>query len=247
MALALAKPPAKDLAAIAARSAAKYGQPPTQAAVLKTYANNQAGAAKPTALSAPPAITKAAVAERAQAKTGKAPTQKAVNATYAKDVARVKARPPKPPAKLAAPKGEIGGTLPSTDQTTYPGPGGPQDPAGASAYWNDFLTRLKAGETPAQIQESNAAKLGGTVFPGQGPEQNLSGKAYAAQVLQQYQGSPTLGNIDVSKSYDPKAWLAWLKKVGPAGYVGVNSGKRDDAEYARLLEAAKANVASTKG
>jgi hypothetical protein len=243
--MALPKPPAKELAAIAARAEAKTGKAPTQAAVLKTYANNQArtAALKPVPPKPPvnTALDKTAIADRGRAKTGKAPTQAAVDATYERNVARIKARPPKPPA--SAPTGAATGRLgPGMqgfgDMVSHPGAGGPQDTEGANAYWMDFLARLKAGETPAAIEESNVQRYGGTFWRGQGPEQNLSNKAYSAQVLQQYAGSPLLDNIDVSKTYSPKAFLAYLKKVGAAGYEGMGSGQRNDEEYARMLESA---------
>jgi len=247
--MALPKPPAKELAAIAARGAAVTGRAPSQASVLKTYANNQARAA---ALKAPPkppvntALDKTAIAARgAAAKGGKAQGQASVDKTYAKNAARIKARPPKAPVGVPAggPTGGIGpGMQGFGDRVSYPGAGGPADTEGANAYWMDFLARLKAGETPAAIEESNVRRLGGTLWRGQGPEQNLSNRAYSAQVLQQYAGSPLLDNIDVSKTYSPKAWLAYLKKVGAAGYEGMGSGQRNDEEYARMLESAGINA-----
>ncbi len=187
-----------------------------------------------TKIPKPPAKEAAAIEKRARA-AGFKPTAAAVAATYARNQARQTAAAGA--QSLAAPKGEIGRALPPP-----PGGGGDAVNGDANAYWNDFLARLKAGESPAAIEASNVQKFGGRIDPGQGPEQNLSGAAYAGQILQQYAGSPTLGNIDVQKSYSPKAWLAYLKKIGVKGYQGVNSGAPNPDEYRRALESGGVNA-----
>ena len=106
----------------------------------------------------------------------------------------------------------------------------------------------KAIETPgpstADIYRSVTGSEPGT------PEKSLTPQQYREQILNQFEGSPQLGKIDVSKGYAgemAQATLAHLLKIGPQGYVGVNSGKRDDREYASVLEGARRYAAEPTG
>lgn len=250
MPTALPRPPAAELEAIRARALAA-GKKPTQAAVLATYQRNQARAPKPPASSA---LDKTAIRARAMA-AGKRPTAAAVNATYGRNVARAKAAIAKKAgaARISAPEGGAQALPIAPREPTGGGLAGfaqaDDSPEFANAYWNDFLARLKGGETPKQIQESNAARFGGMVYPGQGPEQNLSGQDYSELVLTQYEGSDNLGNIDVLKGMSPegkKAWLAFLARKGPAAYAGLNLGKNNPGEWRKVIEQA-GSAAGLKG
>lgn len=82
------------------------------------------------------------------------------------------------------------------------------------------------------------------------PGQVLTPQQYREQVLNQFEGSPQLGKIDVSKGYSgelAQATLAHLLRIGPQGYVGINTGKRDDREYQSVLEGARRYAAEPTG
>lgn len=266
--MALPTPPSAELAAIRARAVAA-GFQPTQAAVLATYNRNQARAAAapapartatparsatPAAQAAPPRPSQAelnAVRSRAVA-AGKKPSDAAVMGTAIRNQARAAAAATKSAraTKIAAPPGELDGPF------SYGGPGLDEafayaqgndddgtrnDAVFQNAFWNDMIARLRAGESPREIQESNAARFGqvqGTnaaryaglaypVFRDQGPEQNLTAQEYLEFMLGQYEGSDQLGNYDVQRGMSDagkKAWLKFLATKGPSGYVGQNIG-----------------------
>jgi len=140
-------------------------------------------------------------------------------------------------AVIARAKAANGGKMPTTsainatvakNRLTAAATAAAKAPAASTAD----LYQTATGETPGAAEKA--------LTPGQ----------YNTQKLMQFEGSPQLGNIDVSKGYagdQAKAYVAWLKKVGPAGYVGVNSGKRDDREYASVLEGAQRYAAMPTG
>lgn len=106
----------------------------------------------------------------------------------------------------------------------------------ANAMWNELARRLRGGESVASAY---------TAVTGESPgraELVLSPEQYLTQKLNQFAGSPQLGNIDVSQGYAGSlaaATYQHLLSIGPQGYVGVNSGVRDDREYYSVLENAK--------
>jgi len=103
---------------------------------------------------------------------------------------------------------------------------------------------IEKGQSTADIYRSITGQEPGAA------EKSLSPQQYREQVLNQFAGSPQLGKIDVSKGYAgelAQATLAHLLKIGPQGYVGVNSGKRDDREYASVLEGARRYAAMPTG
>ncbi len=108
------------------------------------------------------------------------------------------------------------------------------------------LIAARAPDSPyAPVSRQLVDKYGGTIYPGQGPEENLTSKQYSELVLGQFAGNaPVLSSPNVA--YSRQAWYDYLLRVGPAGYVGVNSGVRDDAEYYRNLAIAKVNAATER-
>ena len=81
-------------------------------------------------------------------------------------------------------------------------------------------------------------------------ERSLTPQQYREQILNQFEGSPQLGNVDVSRGYagrQAQATLDHLLRIGPQGYVGVNSGQRDDREYASVLDGARRYAAMPTG
>jgi hypothetical protein len=182
------------------------------------------------------AAAREAIRQRAIA-AGKKPTTASINATFAKNKATKAAA-----AKVIAPQPVPTGTMNATaaagkaidDSVTSSG----------NAMWNGMAGAIKGGATPA------AAYKAATGMEPSATELKMPGDKYLAQNLMQFEGSPQLGAIDVSKGYagdQAKAYLAYLKKIGPAGYVGVNSGLRDDREYASVLAAAEQYAALPTG
>jgi hypothetical protein len=102
----------------------------------------------------------------------------------------------------------------------------------ANRLWNAMADALRGGETPASAYKRLTGEAPGAA------ELNLTSQQYLNQKLGQYPGSPSLGKIDVAVSWDPVSYLAWLKKVGPTGYVSVNSGRPDPGEWQRAVDAA---------
>lgn len=141
-------------------------------------------------------------------------------------------------------------------------------PDAINAHWNDVLKQLQSGTSLADILKSDAATYGGGT-PNGGPASVLTPQQYMEMVLGQYAGSPQLGGGDTFTGqnlggdkgpneiatyngpteythvgYDPRAWLNYLISKGPVGYVGLNSGKSDVAEWQRNVAQAMHNVAT---
>jgi hypothetical protein len=116
--------------------------------------------------------------------------------------------------------------------------------AAGNAMWNALAGRLAQGENTATAYQAVTGEKPGAA------ELNMAPGAYAAQKLNQVEGSPDLGHIDVAGGYAgdrARAQVAYLLKVGPEGYVGVNSGRRDDREYYSVLEGAQKAAAEPTG
>lgn len=111
---------------------------------------------------------------------------------------------------------------------------------------NEARAALIAAADPnssyADINRQLVERFGGDIYEGQGPEENLTVQQYSEMVLGQYPGQTPDLLTNVNAAYDRPAWYQYLLSVGPEGYVGVNSGVRDDAEYYRNLAIAKINA-----
>lgn len=106
----------------------------------------------------------------------------------------------------------------------------------ANSMWNELARRLRSGESVASAYTAVTGEPPGKT------ELVLSPEQYLTQKLNQFSGSPQLGNINVSQGYSGALALAQYKhllSIGPEGYVGVNSGMRDDREYYSVLANAK--------
>lgn len=112
---------------------------------------------------------------------------------------------------------------------------------------NFILAAIGEGMSPADAMAAYGDAVGVPYEPTT-QDRYLTGDQYARQVLTQYPGSPNLGDVDMMRPHDPRAWLAALEQMKKDGtYVGINSGKPDPLELERNLEVARENVRDLEG
>lgn len=111
---------------------------------------------------------------------------------------------------------------------------------------NALIASADPNSAYADINRQLVDRFGGYIYEGQGPEENLTVQQYSELVLGQYPGQTPDLLTNVNAAYDRPAWYQYLLSIGPEGYVGVNSGIRDDAEYYRNLAIAKINAETSQ-
>ncbi len=102
----------------------------------------------------------------------------------------------------------------------------------------DLISQFGPDAPYSEINRILVSEYGGYIYPGQGPEENLTVGQYKELVLGQYPGQNPNLLTDPTATYSKSAWYQYMLTTGRDAWVN-GSGVLDPAEWDRNVEIAR--------